>query len=155
MVLHLSLRDSKYPQVSMILLRILVDPNNDVVKLAPIRPLICSYFSPLTNPLRSLLSAPNKIGITVTLIFHSFLDLWQCLSSCLTFNYVLVSPCVTLEQKNSLDNKFSRYVFFFLLNNTRCYLLVGIRWSFFISKFQRILWLSFFRRDSRLCILHF
>ena len=42
----------------------------------------------------------------------------------------------------------------FLLINTRSGLLARIRWSVCISKSQRILWVSFSRMDSGLCVYH-
>ena len=43
---------------------------------------------------------------------------------------------------------------FFLSTNTWCGLLVGIWWSVFISKDQRILWFSFSRTNYGLCTYH-
>ena len=51
---------------------------------------------------------------------------------------------------NLLDFKF----FFFLLINTRSCHLVRIRWSLYILKYQRILWVSFSRTDSGFFIYH-
>ena len=45
-------------------------------------------------------------------------------------------------------------ILFFLLINIRFGLLAGIRWSVCISKSQRILWVSFSRMHSDLCIYH-
>ena len=46
------------------------------------------------------------------------------------------------------------FLFFYLLINSRSGLLVGIRWSFCISKSQRILWILSSLTDSDLCIYH-
>ena len=61
------------PQDSRTLLSILADFNN-VIWMVSICPLISSYFSPLSKSLGSFRNAPVKIGITVTLIFYSFLN---------------------------------------------------------------------------------
>ena len=45
------------------------------------------------------------------------------------------------------------FLFFFLLTITKSVFLVGIRWSVCISKSQKMLYLSFSRTDSGLCIL--
>ena len=45
-------------------------------------------------------------------------------------------------------------LFFFLLTLTRSGRLAKIRWSICISKSQWILWFSFFRMDSGLCIYY-
>ena len=46
------------------------------------------------------------------------------------------------------------FSFFFLVNVTRAGLVVGIRWSVYISKSQRSLYISFVRTDSGLGIYH-
>ena len=73
MVFHWSLSDSRSPQVSRTLLIILTDLNA-VIGMVLIRPLISNSFSPFTKPLGTVLSAPITIGITVTLMLHSFLN---------------------------------------------------------------------------------
>ena len=72
MVFHQSLRDSKSPQVSSILLRILADLNNDVVWMVSIGPLICKSFRPCTKPLGTVPGLLITVGITVTFMLHSF-----------------------------------------------------------------------------------
>ena len=71
MVFHWSLRDSKSLQVSTTLLSILVDLNT-VVWMFSTCPHISKSFSPCTNHLVTVPSAPITNGITVTLMFHSF-----------------------------------------------------------------------------------
>ena len=61
---HLSLSDSKFPKVSRTLLSILADISNDVVLIVSTRP-----FTPCTNPLMIVPSAPITISITVTFMF--------------------------------------------------------------------------------------
>ena len=72
MVFHWSLRDSKIPQVSRTLPRILVVLNNVVVWMVPTRPPTSKSSSPFSNPLVTVLNAPITIGIIVTCMFHSF-----------------------------------------------------------------------------------
>ena len=66
--------DSKSPQVSMRLLSILADLNNPVVYMASTRPLISKSSSPCINPLVTVPRAPIKISISITFMFHSFLN---------------------------------------------------------------------------------
>ena len=73
-VFYWSLSDGKCPQVSRTLLSILVDLSNTVVWMVSIRPPISNSSNLLFKPSETVLSAPIIIGITVTLIFHSFLS---------------------------------------------------------------------------------
>ena len=72
MVFHWSLRDSKSPQVSRILLSILADLNNAVVWMVSTPPLISKSSSPFINPFVTVPRAPIIIDINVTFIFHRF-----------------------------------------------------------------------------------
>ena len=72
MIFFWSLSDSKSPQVSRTLLSILVDLNNGVVLMVSICSLIPKSFSPFANYLRLVPSEAITIGITFTLMFHSF-----------------------------------------------------------------------------------
>ena len=72
MVFYLSLSDNKSPQVSRTLLSILVDLNNAAVWLLSIRSLISKSSIPFSNPMVSVPRAPITIGISITLMFHSF-----------------------------------------------------------------------------------
>ena len=62
------------PWVSMSLLGILADLKNSVVWVVSIRPPISSSSSSLSKPLETVPSVPTTIGITVTLMFYSFLS---------------------------------------------------------------------------------
>ena len=66
LVFHWKLSDSKSPQVSRTLLSILVDLNSTVIWIVSILPLISNSSSYLFKPI--------LIDITVSLIFHSFLN---------------------------------------------------------------------------------
>ena len=68
----LNLSDIKFPHVPKTLLSIRTDPNNAMVKMVSIHPLIFNCFSLLSKPLRIVLSETITIGITVTFIFYSF-----------------------------------------------------------------------------------
>ena len=74
MVFHWSLSDSKSLLVSWTLLTILADLNNTVIWIVLIRPLTSNTSSPLPKPLRTIQNLLITIGITVTLMFHSFLS---------------------------------------------------------------------------------
>ena len=78
---HWSLSDSKTLQVSMTLLSILTELDNIVVWMASVRPRTCKSSSSFTKPLGVVPSAPITIDTTVNFMFHSFLVLWQDLST--------------------------------------------------------------------------
>ena len=67
MVFHLSLSDSKSPQVSRTLLSILAVLNNAVVWVVSTRPSTSKSSSPFSNPLVTVPNAPITIGIIVTI----------------------------------------------------------------------------------------
>ena len=72
MVFHWSLSDSKSPQVSRTLLRILAVLNNAVVWMVSTRPPTSKSSSPFSNPLVTVPKTPITISIIVTCMFHSF-----------------------------------------------------------------------------------
>ena len=72
MVLHWSLSDSKYPQVSRTLLSILAVLNNVIVWMVSTHPPISKSSRPLNNPFVIVPKASITIGIIVTSMFHSF-----------------------------------------------------------------------------------
>ena len=74
MVFHWSLSDSKSPQISWNLLRILADLNNEVVWMVSTRPLISKSSGLFINPLVTAPRAPIIIGIDVTFMFHIFFN---------------------------------------------------------------------------------
>ena len=111
MVFRWSLSDSKFPPVSRTFLSILADPNTVVIWMVLVRPSISNFSSSFIKALEAVLSAPTTISITVTLMFYSFLVLWQGLSNCLSFRFLLFSLCGSLGRhwfynKNALDNDF-------------------------------------------------
>ena len=72
MVFHWSLSDSKSPQVSKTLLRILAVLNNAVVWMVSTHPPTSKSSSPFNRPLVTVLNAPIMIGIIITFMFHVF-----------------------------------------------------------------------------------
>ena len=74
MVFHWSLSDSKSPQVTRTLLRILAVLNNPVVWVVSTRPPTSKSSSPFNNPIVTVPKAPITIGIIVTFMFRSFFN---------------------------------------------------------------------------------
>ena len=72
MVFHWSVSDSKSPQVSRNLLRILATFNNAVVWMVSARPPTSKSSSPFNNPLVTVPKTPIIIGIIVTFRLHRF-----------------------------------------------------------------------------------
>ena len=145
MVFHWSLSDSKSTQVSRTLLSILSDIDKADVWMVSTHPLISKSSSPFINPLVTVSSAPITIAIAVTLMFHFFQFFYKV--------YILISLFVSLQFYTvvSWNGKIHNSVgSLFLLNTTCSGRLVEIEWSVCISKFQRILCVSF----STLCIYH-
>ena len=94
-----------------------------------------------------------------------FLVLWQGPSTCISFCFLWYSLSGSLGQESTLYCRFFFYFlfiyffiffffFFFLAIITRSGLLTGFTWSVCISKFQRILCVSFFRMIPGLCLNH-
>ena len=138
MIFPRSLR-TKSPQVSRTLLCILADVNNAVVWMASTCLFISKFSSPCTNPLVTAPWEPIIIGINVTFMFHSFSVPLQGPGSYSSFHFLSILLCSLL---------------LFLLIIIRSGRLDKIRCSVCFSKSQRSLYISFFWRDSGLCICH-
>ena len=69
---HQRFSDSKFSQVYRTFLSILADVNYTVVWIVSSRPQISKFTSPFINLLLTAQSPSSTIGITVTLMFHSF-----------------------------------------------------------------------------------
>ena len=110
MVFHVSLSISKSPQSSRILLSILSDLTNAVVRMVSAHPPISNSSSPLIKPWRIVSSAPITIGITVTFMFHSFLVLRPGLS---TFLFSLIFTVVYQTAKFISWQVLFSFTFFF------------------------------------------
>ena len=129
---HWSLSDSKSPQVSRTLLSILADLNNAVVWMVSTRPLISKFSCPCINPFETVPRAAITIGITITLIFHSFF-IYRARSRylsffSLSFNYTLwsagtVKSTIPLLLFHFLFFSFFFFFFFFFFF---CWLLLGL-----------------------------
>ena len=117
--------------------------------MVSIRPLIANSFSLLCRVLGTVWSAPVTTGITVTLMFHSYLSSLIRSKSLFFFSFSLIFYSVVWW-----DGKLHDTSFFFLSIITKSDFLAVLRWSVCIPKHQRIACISFFRTDSSLCIYH-
>ena len=99
MVFHWSLNDSKSPQVSRTLLRILAILNNAVVWMVSTRPSISKSSSPFNNPLITVPKAPIMIGIIVTFMFHSFFQFPSKVEVLILFTFLQFYSVVSQDSK--------------------------------------------------------
>ena len=134
MIFHRS--DNKSLQFSRTRLSILADLNNAVAWTVSTCPFISKSSCLFTNPLRIVPSAPIRIGITVTFMFHScwffFLFSGKVQVLFFFFHFLLFLICDPPARQIPQYDR--------------------IRWSIFFSIFQRILcdlWM-----DSGLCIYY-
>ena len=113
---------------------------------------IASIFSPGFFPrsLKIIPSAPNTIGITVILIFRSFLNRLGRSKYLSLYSFSFIFALWLAGTANSA----SWFVLFILLINNRSDFLASISWSVYTSEYKRILWVSFSMTDSILCIYH-
>ena len=110
MVFHWSLRDSKCPQVSRTLLRILTVLNNAVVKIVYTRPSTSKSSSPFNNPLVTVPKVPITIGIIVTFMFHNFFNFLQRSRYLPFFSYSFI-----YGQPGQYSQQFCKFSFLVLL----------------------------------------
>ena len=139
MVFHRSLRNSKFPQVSRILL---VDLNNAVVWMVSTHSLISKYSSSCTYPLVTLPKAPITIGINLTFISLSFFfnSLWRSrYLSLFSHSFNISVVCRDSKVHNSASS-------LFLLIITRSGHLAESSWSVCMLKSQMNLCVSFSRQ---------
>ena len=139
---HWRLGDSKSLQVSRTLLSILADLNNAVIWMISSCRLISKSPSRGTNPLVTIPRAPITIGITVTLVFHSF---FSSVARSKFLSFFSLSFKFTLWSDWTAKSKI-RQVLFFVYYHDVC--------QSCISKSKRSLWISFFRTYFGLCIYH-
>ena len=92
-VSHLSLSDSKSPQVSKTLLSILPDLNNAIVWMVSVRRFISEFPKPWINPSVTLPKAPITIGNNATFLSHSF---FNSLARSMNLSFFLLSFNYTL-----------------------------------------------------------
>ena len=148
-VIHWSLTDCKFSLVYSTLLRILVDLSNAVDWIISILLLIFSSFRPFSRLLEIVPSTPTRISIILTLIFHSSLTRSKYFS--VVFFFVFFDFYFVVCRSNKL-HKIANSLFYWI--NTRSRLLAWVSWSLCISKPQRILYVSFLKTDSGLCLYH-
>ena len=96
-------------------------------------------------------SAPSPIGITITFMFHSFLVFSQNLGIYLSFRFLLFLLC--------WDGKFTikqfLFINLFIFVITKFARLAEIRWSVWISKSQKNLYVLFTRTNYWFYTFHF
>ena len=150
MIFHRSLSNNRSPQVSRTLLSILTVLNNVVVWMVSTRPLIYKSSSPVDNRFVTLPKAPITIGITVTFMFHIFLQ-FPSKAQVLVFLFVFFQ-FYSVASRDSKDHNFPRVFFLLLLIFIWSGRLTEIRGSVCMSKSHRSLCLPFSRTDAGFCI---
>ena len=147
---NLSLSDSKSPQVTRTLLRILANLTNAIVLMVSTRLLISISFSPFINPLVTVPRVPITIGINITFMFYNF---FNSLARSRYLSFFSFSFNSTLKSARTAKSKILQD-FFFLWIIIRSGCLAEIRWSVCISKSHRSLCVSFSRTDVGWCIYY-
>ena len=150
MVFHWSLSNSKSPQVSRTLLRILAVPNNAVVWMVSTHPPTPKSFSLFNNPLFTVQKPPITFGIIVTCMFHSF---FNSLARSRYLSFFSHFQFYSMVSRNSKVLNFANSLFLLLII-LRSGLLADIRWSVCMSKSRKSLCESFSRTGAGLCIYH-
>ena len=114
------------------------------------RPVISTSSGSCTNRLWIVSRAPITIGIIVTFMFNSFYNFqtrsWYLSLFSHSFNFTLWYA--------GIANFTALQVLSFLLIIIRSGRLAEIKWSFYISKSQTSLCISFSSTDSGLCLYH-
>ena len=129
MVFHMSLLRS--------LLSILANLNNAGVWMVSIHPPISNCSSPFFMPLGTVSNTPITIDITVTLMFHSYLISLGRYNYLFTFSFTLIFTLwFAGTAKSTMPLVLLFFLFFLMLINTRCGLLIRISGSVCISKSQ-------------------
>ena len=149
MVFNRCLSDSKFPQVSRTLLRILANLNYAVVWMVSTRPLISK---PFINHLVTVSRTPITIGVTVTFMFHTFFNSLARLRYLsffsLSFNFILWSARIA-------KSTILQVLFFLWIIIRSDHLAASIcRWSICMSKSQRNLCVPFSRTNIGLCMYY-
>ena len=150
MVFHWSLSDSKSPQISRILLRILAVLSNAVIWIVFHRPPTSKSSRPFNNPLVIVPKARITIGPIVTLIFHSF---FNSLTRSRYLSFFSHSFSFILWSTETAKSTILQILFFFfLLIIIRSGLLAKIRWSVCMSRSHKSLCVSFSRTGAGLLV---
>ena len=147
MVFHWSLSDSKSPQVSRTLLRIMAGLNKDVVRWHSFVLRFSTFFA-LSKPVGIVPSAPITIGIIGTLMFHRFFSSRERSKYLFLVSLFLIFPCgwrgrVKSTRQLSLSLSLSFLVIFWIW----CRDLI-------VSQNPREFYVSCSKTDSGLCIYH-
>ena len=150
MVYHWSVNESEFPQVSRTLLSILTNLNNTVVWMVSTCPVTCKSFNLFTNSKVSIPSISITTDITVPFIFHRFILVFkQRLVTYLLFRFIFL-----LARPQGRQSPLFGWLSFFLLTISWPGDLPAIRRFISPSKSQRIVFVSFSWKNSRLCIHH-
>ena len=137
MFFQLSLSNSKSPQVSRTLLSILTDLNNVVVWIVSIYPLIFNSFSSLPKLLGTVPSAPITIGITIILMFLTFLSSLEMPKYLFLSSLFSFSLCGRLKWQNPYGDSF-------LTQNPRgFYASYSLEWILVLCKYHLVVWSNF------------
>ena len=116
-----------------------------------IRPPTFKSSQPFNNPSVTVPKAPITIGTIDTFIIHSLFNSLSRLKYLSffshSFNFIQLS---TGTAKNTIWQILFLFVDYFF----RSGLLVKVRWSVWLSKSHRSLWVSFSRTGAGLCIYH-
>ena len=134
--------ESRWQQVSRILLSILTDLSNAVVYIVSPCLLISKSSSPCTNPFGTVARAP----ITVIFLFHIFFNFLPKIQV-LIFLFAFFQLYSVVSRDRKVHSSLSSLIFV-------DYYLAEIRWSVFMLESQLILCFLFSRTDSGLCIYH-
>ena len=114
MVFRQNLSNSKSTEISRTPLSILDNLNYAEVWIISTCPFISKSFRPFTNPLEIIPSAPNTIGITVTIVFKSFLFLWQNVGTYSSFwSFKILPRGLAMTAKFTIQKIPFVFVFFF------------------------------------------
>ena len=125
--------------------------NNTIVGRVSIHSPIFNFSTSLSKPLGTVSSALLSICIILTFRFYSFLTSLTMSKYLSLLCFLWYFHCISMGQQSSLYGKF---LSFLLLIVTKSGVLAWIKSFVFISKSQRILWLSFCRKNSDLWIYH-
>ena len=140
-------------QDSRTFLSILADLRNAFLWMISTCPLISKSSRPLTSPLWIVPSTLITIGITISFILHSFFNsLARSRYSFLLLPFDFILWSVGMAKSFIRTVFFS--IFFFFFNITWSGRLAEIWSSVCISKFQRSLCVSFFRKYSEFYLYH-
>ena len=150
MVFHLSLSDSKSPQVFRTRLKILAVLSNAVVWIVSTRLPTSKSSRLFYNPLVIMPNAPITIITIVTFMFHSF---FNSLARSRYLSFFSLSFRFILWSAGTAKSTILQ-ILFLLLIIMRSGLLAGIRWSVCMLKSHRSLCESFSRTGAGLCIYH-